>query len=162
MMQALYFYQGLIGRYAVAETDGFLSRIWLGDRLPLVPEAVEVRETPLLKEARQQLDAYFAGTLRQFHLPLAPQGTPFQLKVWGKLLEIPYGTAVTYGELARRTGNAQAARAVGAANSRNPLPVLIPCHRVLGCGGRLTGYTGGLEVKVKLLRLERIPVKMSQ
>lgn len=153
-MQAVYFYQGPIGRYAVVETDGALSRIWVGDRLSLVPGEIEVKETLLLKETRRQLDAYFAGTLRQFDLPLTLKGSAFQLQVWHLLQEIPYGETITYGELARRAGNPQASRAVGMANSRNPLPVIVPCHRVVGSHGKLTGYTGGLDVKVKLLGIE--------
>lgn len=155
-MQAIYFYEGPIGKYAVAETDGVLTRIWVGNRLPLMLQETEVRETLLLKEARQQFKAYFTGSLCQFDLPIAPQGTPFQLEVWRLLQEIPWGQTITYGELARRVGKPQASRAVGMANGRNPLPIIIPCHRVVGRGGKLTGYTGGLHVKVKLLQLEGI------
>lgn len=155
-MQAVYFYQGPIGRYAVGETDGALSRIWVGDRLSLVSGEIEVKETLLLKETRRQLDAYFAGALRQFDLPQTLEGTAFQLQVWRLLQEIPYGETITYGELARRAGNPLASRAVGMANSRNPLPVIIPCHRVVGSHGKLTGYTGGLDVKVKLLEVEGV------
>lgn len=155
-MQAICIFEGPIGKYAVAETDGVLTRIWVGNRLPLILQETEVMETPLLKEARQQFEAYFTGSLRQFDLPIAPQGTPFQLEVWRLLQEIPWGQTITYGELARRVGNPQASRAVGMANGRNPLPVIIPCHRVVGSGGKLTGYTGGLHVKVKLLQLEGI------
>ena len=91
---------------------------------------------------------------KQFDLPIAPEGTPFQLKIWKLLQEIPYGTTITYGELARRSGDIKASRAVGMANSRNPLPILIPCHRVIGSGGKLTGYTGGLNIKIGLLQIE--------
>jgi methylated-DNA-[protein]-cysteine S-methyltransferase len=106
-------------------------------------------------KAIRQLDAYFAGRLREFDLELAPQGTPFQLAVWRQLQAVPYGTTVSYGEIARRIGNADAVRAVGAANGRNPLPIVVPCHRVIGSDGRLTGYGGGLHVKEALLALER-------
>jgi methylated-DNA-[protein]-cysteine S-methyltransferase len=102
-----------------------------------------------------QLEAYFAGELRSFNLRLAPEGTPFQLGVWNTLLTIPYGETISYGELARRVGNARASRAVGAANGRNPLPIVIPCHRVIGNDGTLTGYGGGLPIKEALLALER-------
>lgn len=102
-----------------------------------------------------QLDAYFAGRLRDFDLPLAPQGTPFQLRVWQELQNIPYGQTISYGELARRIGNPSASRAVGLANGANPLPIVIPCHRVIGASGKLTGYGGGLPIKEKLLALER-------
>ena len=107
------------------------------------------------EEARLQIAAYFAGLRRAFDLRLDPGGTPFQRAVWERLLAIPYGETLTYGELARRLGRPAAARAVGAANGRNPLPIVIPCHRLLGAGGRLTGYGGGLEAKRALLELER-------
>lgn len=155
-MQALYFYESPIGRYAIRETDQRLTRIYLGDRLPEIVEETEICETPLLRETKSQLDAYFAKKLKSFNLPLAPQGTDFQLKVWKLLQGIPYGKTITYGELARQTGDPKACRAVGMANSRNPLPILIPCHRVMGAGGKLTGYTGGLKVKTKLLEIENV------
>lgn len=154
-MKAIVFFDGLLGRYALEENEGQLTRVWLGDRITLAPADVDIRETPLLKEAKAQLDAYFAGRLKVFELPLAPAGTEFQMKVWNALCDIPYGETITYGQLAGRCGNANASRAVGMANSRNPLPVFIPCHRVVGTGGKLTGYTGGLDIKVKLLQLEQ-------
>ena len=105
-------------------------------------------------EVGRQLDEYFAGRRRQFDLPLAPSGSPFQLAVWEELRRIPWGTRVTYGELAARLGKPRSARAVGAAVGRNPISIVVPCHRVLGAGGRLTGYAGGLERKRILLDLE--------
>lgn len=105
-------------------------------------------------EARRQLEAYFDGRLRDFDLPLAPAGTPFQLAVLDELRKIPYGTTTSYGEIARRIGRPTALRAVGAANGRNPLPLVIPCHRVVGAGGDLTGFGGGLAAKEALLRHE--------
>lgn len=155
-MKAIVFFDGLLGRYALEENEGQLTRMWVGDRITLAPADVDIRETPLLKEAKAQLDAYFAGRLKAFGLPLAPAGTEFQMKVWNALCTIPYGETITYGQLAERIGNANASRAVGMANSRNPLPVFIPCHRVVGTGGKLTGYTGGLDIKVKLLQLEQL------
>jgi methylated-DNA-[protein]-cysteine S-methyltransferase len=103
--------------------------------------------------ARQLLE-YFSGKRKTFDFPLAPKGTPFQLDVWNALLEIPYGDTVTYAELARRIGRPAAVRAVGAANGANPIPVIIPCHRVIGSNGTLTGYGGGIERKQWLLALE--------
>lgn len=155
-MDRVCFYKGLIGSYALCEADGKLSRMWLGDRISLVEEDCLQEETPLLREAKSQLDAYFAGRLKAFDLPLNPVGTDFQLKVWKALGTIPYGETLTYGGLAERVGNTRASRAVGMANSRNPLPVFIPCHRVIGTSGKLTGYTGGLEIKIKLLQLEGV------
>jgi methylated-DNA-[protein]-cysteine S-methyltransferase len=105
-------------------------------------------------EARRQLDEYFAGTRREFDLRLAPQGSEFQRRVWDALREIPYGETESYGELAARIGRPGSARAVGAANGQNPICVVVPCHRVIGAGGSLTGYAGGLERKRLLLDLE--------
>lgn len=108
-----------------------------------------------LREARHQLEDYFAGTRRSFDVPLLPAGTPFQQAVWQALLAIPYGETTSYGEIARRIGRPRAVRAVGAANGANPIPVIIPCHRVIGANGSLTGYGGGLPIKQRLLALER-------
>lgn len=105
-------------------------------------------------EAALQLEAYFAGRLRTFNLPLAPVGTPLQLRVWGELARIPYGETVSYGELARRVGQPTASRAVGAANGANAIPIIIPCHRAVGADGSLTGYGGGVDRKRALLDLE--------
>jgi methylated-DNA-[protein]-cysteine S-methyltransferase len=105
-------------------------------------------------EAIRQLRDYFAGRRTGFDLPLSPEGTPFQLAVWRQLQDIPYGGTISYGELARRVGNPKASRAVGAANGANPIPIVIPCHRVIGADGRLTGFGGGLPVKEALLALE--------
>lgn len=113
-----------------------------------------------MREVIRQLRAYFAGKLEKFDLPLAPEGTPFQLKVWKELCEIPYGETISYGELACRVGNPKGARAVGLANGANPIPIVIPCHRVIGSNGKLTGYGGGLPIKEKLLALERRQLRL--
>jgi methylated-DNA-[protein]-cysteine S-methyltransferase len=107
-----------------------------------------------LKAAAEQIDAYFAGTLTRFSLPLAPRGSAFQQRVWAALQDIPYGETESYGELARRIGAPGAARAVGLANGRNPIAIVIPCHRVIGSQGKLTGFGGGLDRKKQLLDLE--------
>ena len=123
-----------------------------GSPTPVNPEW---KESPAaLREPIRQLRAYFAGELEAFDLPLAPEGTPFQQKVWRELGSIPFGTTISYGEQARRIGRPQAARAVGAANGRNPVPVVLPCHRVIGSAGALTGFGGGLDTKRTLLRHE--------
>ena len=109
----------------------------------------------LLGEARRQLDEYFAGERVEFDLPLAPSGTEFQRRVWRALEEIPYGDTISYGELARRIGRPTASRAVGMANGHNPISIVVPCHRVIGAAGALTGYAGGVERKRFLLDLER-------
>lgn len=111
-------------------------------------------ETPLLVAAERQLSEYFAGERREFDLPLSPQGTEFQLKVWDALRKIPYGSTVSYKEVAKMTGNERACRAVGTANNRNSIPIIIPCHRVIGADGSLVGYAGGLSVKQTLLAIE--------
>jgi O-6-methylguanine DNA methyltransferase len=111
---------------------------------------------PVLAEAAQQLNEYFAHQREAFTVPLRPQGTPFQLRVWRALGEIPYGRTRTYLDLARALGSPGAVRAVGAANARNPLPIFVPCHRVIGSSGSLTGYGGGLEIKRALLQLEGV------
>jgi methylated-DNA-[protein]-cysteine S-methyltransferase len=107
-----------------------------------------------VKEAVRQLKEYFAGRRTEFDLPLAPDGTGFQKSVWRHLRDIPYGETISYGELARRLGNPKASRAVGAANGSNPLPIVIPCHRVIGSNGKMTGFGGGIPVKEALLALE--------
>jgi methylated-DNA-[protein]-cysteine S-methyltransferase len=104
--------------------------------------------------ALRQLREYFAGKRIEFDLPLAPEGTEFQRNVWRRLQEIPYGETISYGELAKRIGNPKASRAVGAANGQNPIPIVIPCHRVIGANGKLTGFGGGLPTKEALLALE--------
>ncbi len=111
-------------------------------------------ETDLEKEICRQLNAYFAGTLQEFDLPFFATGTVFQLKAWEELMKVPYGETVTYGELAARIGHSKAFRAVGGAMNSNPVPLLIPCHRVVGAKGALTGFAGGMDVKQALLDLE--------
>jgi methylated-DNA-[protein]-cysteine S-methyltransferase len=120
------------------------------------PPAAAWRESgDPLREAMRQLQAWFGRELRQFDLPLHPVGTEFQLAVWSALPDIPYGTTLSYGELAARIGRPAAVRAVGAANGANPLPIVLPCHRVIGADGSLTGYGGGLPTKARLLAMER-------
>jgi methylated-DNA-[protein]-cysteine S-methyltransferase len=123
-------------------------------RIDGAPGAGWRRDAAPFREAAAQLRAYFAGELRDFDLPLAPRGTDFQRRVWSALREIPYGQTIAYAELAAAVGRPRAARAVGAANGRNPIAVVIPCHRVIGSGGALTGYGGGLARKRLLLDLE--------
>ena len=108
----------------------------------------------LFTEAHRQLSAYFAGELKTFDLPLNPQGTEFQRSVWNALLQVPFGQTCSYGDIANSIDKPKAVRAVGAANGRNPIPIVIPCHRVIGSSGKLTGYAGGLPLKEALLKLE--------
>ena len=122
---------------------------------PRGPQRGWVANRRAFDTAVAQLEAYFEGRRQSFDLPLAPEGTPFQRAVWQALTEIPYGETISYGELARRIGKPHASRAVGLANGANPLPIVVPCHRVIGADGSLTGFGGGLDIKRKLLSLER-------
>ena len=142
-----------VGQMALAGEGDAISRLYLPG-LPL--PRLASRETPLLARGREELLEYLAGARRDFDLPLAPQGTPFQQRVWAALREIPYGQTRSYRELALAAGSLRGYRAVGMANHRNPIPILIPCHRVVGADGSLTGYAGGLELKRKLLELEGV------
>lgn len=117
-------------------------------------------DAAVLLQAERELAEYFAGRRRAFSVPLCLRGTPFQTAVWRALTELPYGETASYGEIARRIGRPGAGRAVGMANNRNPLPIFVPCHRVVGADGKLTGYAGGLEIKEFLLELEGVHVKV--
>lgn len=136
------------------EEDGLSLVHFQHGRRPKRVGADWTRADEALREPRRQLEAYFAGELEQFDLPLRPRGTPFQQTVWQELARIPYGETTTYGELAAKIGRPTASRAVGAANGRNPIAIVIPCHRVIGRNGKLTGYYGGIDLKEKLLTLE--------
>ena len=142
-----------LGMMAAEEEEGAIRRVYLPGRpIPRVAS----RPTPLLKGAEEQLMEYLAGERKAFDLPLAPQGTPFQQRVWRALQEIPYGQTRSYREIAQTVDSPRGFRAVGMANHRNPIPIFIPCHRVVGADGSLTGYAGGLELKRQLLGLEGI------
>lgn len=138
----------------VADAQGLRQIRFETERHPNETSPGWVRSPDALAFAREQLEQYFAGTRQTFELPLRPLGTPFQRAVWQALADIPYGSTISYGELARRIGQPQAMRAVGAANGRNPLPIVLPCHRVIGANGSLTGFGGGLPTKRFLLTLE--------
>jgi len=142
------------------EDAGLRQIIFLNGRDRAQPNPAWVLDSVAFAEAVRQLRAYFGGELEQFDLPLAPEGTPFQMRVWRKISEIPYGETISYGELARRIGNPKASRAVGLANGANPIPIVVPCHRVIGSDGKLTGYGGGLPIKEKLLALERRQLRL--
>ena len=140
----------------VASDKGLVAILWENDspRRVRLSELVECPEHPILVRTQKELDEYFAGKRDAFTVPLDMRGTPFQKRVWEALLGIPFGETRTYGQLANQLGNPKATRAVGAANGRNPLAILVPCHRVIGFSGKLTGFAGGLEAKAHLLRLE--------
>jgi methylated-DNA-[protein]-cysteine S-methyltransferase len=140
-----------VGPLHLTASEGALTGLRFGSG-PAAGERAD--DDPVLARAVSQLTAYFAGERRSFDLPLAPAGTAFQLAVWAALVEIPYGTTVSYGELARRLGSPSASRAVGLANGRNPIAIVVPCHRVIGADGSLTGFGGGMAAKRTLLDLE--------
>jgi methylated-DNA-[protein]-cysteine S-methyltransferase len=143
-----------------ADEAGLREILFVNGRHPAQPESSWKEDRVPLNETIRQLHAYFAGELETFDLQLAPEGTQFQLEVWRRLCDIPYGETISYGELAGRIGNPKASRAVGLANGSNPIPIVIPCHRVIGSNGKLTGYGGGLPIKEKLLALERRQLRL--
>jgi methylated-DNA-[protein]-cysteine S-methyltransferase len=147
--------QSPIGPLTLIARDGVLTNVSMHEQRhtsPPPPDAIT--DNTWFKDVAEQLDAYFAGELSTFDLEMKLLGTPFQQRVWTQLCEIPYGETISYGELARRVGNANASRAVGLANGRNPIALIVPCHRVIGANGSLTGYGGGLERKTWLLEHE--------
>ena len=140
------------GRFGVEEKEGAVTHLYLNPAGAVLP--AEERETPLLAEPMRQLAEYSAGERREFELPLAPEGTPCMRRVWAERVKGPYGATATYGEIAERIGNPGGSRAVGLANNRNPIAIIIPCHRIIGSSGKLVGYAGGVELKERLLALE--------
>ncbi len=140
-----------IGELTLSATESALTGVWFPGRFR---RQVTAGDNPILQLARRQLDEYFARTRTSFDLPLDAEGTAFERRVWDLLRAIPYGTTTSYGELARRLGEPKEARAVGAANGKNPIPIIVPCHRVIGANGDLTGFGGGLERKRWLLEHE--------
>jgi methylated-DNA-[protein]-cysteine S-methyltransferase len=149
-MKYAFSYDSPVGRLFLAEENGALTDLSYRP----IPDAEE-RETPLLKRAAVQLSEYFDGRRRIFDLPLDPRGTAFQKSVWSALQDIPYGETRSYKDIACAVGNPKACRAVGMANNKNPIAVIIPCHRVIGADGTLVGYGGGLDIKQALLDLEK-------
>jgi methylated-DNA-[protein]-cysteine S-methyltransferase len=144
----------------VGDGSGLKQIHFVNGRHAVGPDSAWKENRSPFKTVTSQLQAYFAGELEDFDLPLAPDGTPFQLKVWKRLCDIPYGETMSYGELAKKIGNPNASRAVGLANGSNPIPIIIPCHRVIGSNGKLTGYGGGLPIKEKLLALEQKQLRL--
>lgn len=154
-MNNIFFYETEIGIIGIREnnksiTDIFFSKVDTNDN---------IEETDLIKECFNQLKEYFEGNRRAFDLPLETRGTEFQKKVWDELLKIPYGETKSYKDIAIAIGNEKACRAIGMANNKNHIPIIIPCHRVIGSNGKLVGYAGGLNVKEKLLNIENLDVK---
>ena len=157
MAEAFFYWQmqSPVGRLLLGASEKGLYRVQFDGSIPAAAQGeVWIQSSGKLRECEQQLKAYFAGELRQFTLPLDLRGTPFQVRCWEALRRIPYGATWSYRQLAQGVGTPHAFRAVGQANHRNPIPIIVPCHRVIGANGTLTGYGGGLAVKEKLLRLE--------
>ena len=148
-MKKIFYYDTYAGRIGIAEEDGAITHLIFSER------DWTVEETDLIKETKRQLDEYFAGKRKEFDIPTRLEGTKFQKRVWEELRKIPYGKTVTYKDIAEAVGCPKGFRAVGLANNRNPISIIYPCHRVIGSNGSLTGYGGGLDVKEKLLELER-------
>jgi methylated-DNA-[protein]-cysteine S-methyltransferase len=152
-----------VGPVTLLAVDGTLAGLYLCEqRYPPAPELFGDHDATLFAAAADQLASYFGGKLTSFDVPLALHGSAFQLQVWTALRSIPYGMTISYGELADRIGRPSAARAVGLANGRNPVSIIVPCHRVVGSDGTLTGYGGGMERKRYLLDLERRVAAASQ
>ena len=149
-MKYSFFYDSPIGLLYIAESNGAITDVAFRP----VSDALE-KETPLISRTAEMLHEYFNGDRKEFDLPLDPHGTAFQKKAWNALLTIPYGQTRSYKEQAEAIGNVKACRAVGAANGKNPISIIIPCHRVIGTDSSLVGYGGGLDVKKALLELER-------
>lgn len=156
-MQTYYTYTDTsLGQVLIAQTEVGVTHIRFMDRPSATPpQANWIYTDALPGKAPAQIEAYFAGERFSFDVPLAPEGTSFQQAVWQALCTIPYGKTCSYADIANILGKPKAVRAVGAANGRNPIPIIIPCHRVIGSNGRLTGYAGGLDIKEYLLQLEQ-------
>lgn len=155
-MKKVFYYETPIGKLGIAEEYGFITNIYfMNMKQPLDAKRYE---TDILKEAFNQLCEYFKGDRKEFDLPLNPAGTDFQQTVWSELLNIPYGETRTYKDIATELGKESSLRAVGNANHQNPIPIIIPCHRVIGADNKLSGYSGGVEIKQKLLEIEGITI----
>lgn len=152
------FYNTPIGEIAISEFNDKITNLYLKAD-SVVKENYEIKETDIIKEAYKQLQEYFNGNRKGFSLPLNPSGTEFMKKVWKALEEIPYGETRSYKNIAETINHAKAYRAVGLANNKNPIPIFIPCHRVIGSDKKLVGYGGGLDIKEKLLKIESIDFK---
>ena len=149
-----------VGELFIIANNSAVTGLYFADQEPSAHENVklDINQCQVLDLAQKELSAYFKGKLKKFSVPIeftTPYKTPFRLKIWHELLKIPYGETISYGELARLIGNPKAARAVGGANNKNPISIIVPCHRVIGANGKLVGFGGGLEKKLALLELER-------
>lgn len=154
-MKNLFYYETEIGPIGIAEEEGRITDIFFKERESIKDiDGAVVKETEQIKEAGRQIVEYLKGRRQEFDLPLEPRGTDFQKSAWNALLTIPYGEVRSYKQMAEQVGNPKACRAIGLANNRNPIAIVIPCHRVIGTNGKLVGYGGGLDIKEHLLALE--------
>ncbi|WP_024615706.1 methylated-DNA--[protein]-cysteine S-methyltransferase [Clostridium sp. Ade.TY] len=147
-----YCYDTKLGEITIVEENDFITKIYFGNSKEINANYIE---TELIKDTKKQLEEYLIGNRKIFDLPINPKGTKFQSDVWKSLIKIPYGKTVSYKEIAISIGNEKASRAVGMANNKNPILIIIPCHRVVGSNGKLIGYAGGLYIKKKLLSIEK-------
>lgn len=155
-------YASPLGEMLLSADEAGVTGLWFAQQKYYargLPSETVPGETPVLAQARQWLNVYFSGRQPDFLPPLHPNGTDFQKAVWNLLLQIPYGKTMTYGEIARRLGKTMSAQAVGGAVGHNPISIMIPCHRVVGTNGSLTGYAGGIQRKIRLLELEEADVR---
>ena len=154
-MNNIYFYETEIGTIGIRENNKYITDIYFSK----IDTNDNIEETELIKECFLQLKEYFEGNRKSFDLPIDAKGTEFQKKVWDELLKIPYGETKSYKDIALAIGNEKACRAIGMANNKNPIPIIIPCHRVIGSNKKLVGYSGGIDIKEKLLNIENINLK---
>jgi len=150
-MKSIFYYDTEIGKIGIGEDGHAITYVFF----ECEDVEGEVKETPLIREAYRQISEYLKGERKIFSVPISPKGTEFQQKVWNSLLKIPYGETKSYKDIAIAAGNEKATRAVGMANNKNPIAIIIPCHRVIGKNGKLVGYGGGLSIKKHLLNLEK-------
>lgn len=151
-MKNLYFYDTILGVIGICDNGKSVTEVFFGEK---GPDNSSINETALIKEAYIQINSFLEGKRKKFDLPLFFEGTEFQIKVWNALLDIPYGETKSYKDIAEMVGSPKAYRAVGMTNNKNPISIIVPCHRVIGSNGKLVGYGGGLHLKEILLEIER-------
>nr|WP_300003051.1 methylated-DNA--[protein]-cysteine S-methyltransferase [Tissierella sp.] len=152
-MKNLYYYDTMLGVVGIMDNGKEIIEVFYGDKKI---EDANIYESTLIKEACRQINLFLEGKIKAFDLPIYFKGTEFQMKVWNALRDIPYGETKSYKDIAEKVGSPKAYRAVGMTNNKNPISIIIPCHRVIGANGKLVGYGGGIDIKEKLLELERV------
>ena len=155
-MKSLYFYDTILGVVGIVDNGKEILEVFYGEEKR---EDAEIYESPLIRKTYGQINDFLEGRLKEFDLPLYFEGTDFQKKVWNALIAIPYGETRSYKDIAEKIGSPKAYRAVGITNNKNPISIIIPCHRVIGANGKLVGYGGGIDIKARLLELEKNQVK---